>query len=287
MTATHPEGEEDRLDTSSAETTSRQARLLRTIGRPALLVTVMTVALLAIAVSCGGGGDSGGGDNEDEERTFTVQTFTPAPTSTPTVFGSTPQPDVTQAARQTAAANTATALAENPPEPTATVTPGGPNPEDAFRPPATQLSDGANQMDGLAGSYALVDEESQTYPVIQAPFYDVGENGLTVASAGQLEFSFKEEVASPSEVHVSIYDWEENNAIPQNPEGGVGTHPVFAARVAPVSAETFPDANPSFSMPDEPGRYVVLVDARWPPDERLDPQLPSPFANYAFTVYVS
>lgn len=287
MTETHRDGEEDRLDTSSAETPSRQARLLRTIGRPALLVTVMTVAMLTLAVSCGGG-DSDSGDNDDEGNTRIVQTFTPEPTSTPTVFGSTPPPDMTQPARETAAAITATARAENPPEPTVTVTPGGPNPEDAFRPPATELSDGENQMDGVSGSYALVDEEAQTYPVIQAPFYDVGESGLTVARGGQLEFSFTEEVAPPIEARVSIYGWEENNAIPQDTQGNVGTYPIFAQRVAPVSNETFPDANPTFSMPEELGRYVVMVEVRWPPDDRIDnPQLPTPFATYAFTVYVS
>jgi hypothetical protein len=269
------------LDTSSVETRSRPARLLRIVGRPALLVSALTAAMLVIAVSCGGGDNDSNSSGDGEERTYTIQTFTP------TVPGTTPDTLVTRDARQTAAANTATAVAENPPQPTATVTPGGPDPEDAFRPPFTQLSDGANQMEGVAGSYALPDEESQTYPVIQAPFYDVGENGLTVPAAGQLEFSFTEEVAPPSEVQVAIYDWAENNAIPQSTDGNVGSYPVFAKRVAPVIDETFPNANPSFAMPDEPGRYVVMVEVRWPPDDRVNPQLPSPHATYAFTVYVS
>ncbi len=276
-------GDEDSLDNSSPENRSRPARLFQTIGRPTLLVSAMTIVVLGVAVACGGDSDKNDDNAAGEERTYSIQTFTP------TVPGSTPEALVTQDARQTAAANTATAVAENPPAPTATVTPGGPNEENAFRPPATQLSDGTNQMDGVFGAYGLwIDDEEMNYFRVQAPFYDVGENGLTVEPTSEVEFNFVEEVEPPEETRVSIFSWAENSAIPQDTKGNVGTHPVFVAapHTAALSSETFPDANPTVAMPDEPGRYVVLVEVRWPQDERVPEQQPL-FANYAFTVYVS
>ena len=268
------------MDNSNAENT---ARLRDVAGRPALLVSVLTVVMLAITVSCGGGDDnSNSGDENDEERTYTIQTFTP------TVPGSTPEALVTRDARQTAAAVSATEIARNPPEVPATMTPGGPLDEaGGIRPPVVSLNADSGQMDGVFGSYGWIDEESESYVLIQAPFYDVGDNGLTVPAGGDMTFNILDEVDPPSEVNVSIFTWDENSAIPTDTEGNVGAHPWFAPRVAPVSTESFTAADPTFTMPDEPDRYVVQVEVRWPPDDRLDLVQQPIFASYAFTVYVS
>lgn len=266
------------MDTSSVEQRSRPARLLGLVGRPALLVTALTVVMLGIAVSCGSG-DGDSSSNDDEERTYTIQTFTP------TVPGTTPDTLVTRDARQTAVAATTTAVAENPPVAPATMTPGGHLDEaGGIRPPVVALNAGEEQMEGVFGAFGWLDEETQTSVVIQAPFYDVGDNGLTVPAGSDMTFNILDEVDPPAQVNVSVYSWEDNSAIPTDTSGNVGTNLWFVPRIAPLSTESFTEANPSFVMPTTPDRYVVLVEVQWPPDDRVQHPL---YANYAFTVYVS
>jgi hypothetical protein len=254
------------------------------VGRPALLVAALTVSIMLIAVACGGGSDddSPDGQNRDNVSGVVMSTFTP------TVVGATPEANVTQEARQTAAAQEATRRAENPPPPTATRDPNAEPEEEGLRPPYTWLSDGEDQIEGVFGAYGWFDDDMETYAGVAAPFYDVGDSGLTVAPGAELEFILQEDVDDPTMMTVSIYTWADNSAIPTGTDGSVGAYPWFVPAVAPVNSVPLEPGDTTFAMPNTPDRYVVQVQLQWPRNELLpnDPQFQI-FAIYAFTVYVS
>ena len=282
---------------SSAE---EKKQPLGTVGRPALLVAALTVVMLLIAVSCGGGDDDGDDDSgpNRDDREVIMSTFTP------TIEGDIPEIQKTSEARQTASAEAATEVAENPPPPTNTpdpdfTPPPGATPEpgeEGLRPPHVWLSDGTDQMEGVFGRFGFVDTATGTGAQVQAPFYDVGGNGLTVAPGTELEFILEDDVVSPSsmavdptELTVSIFTWEDNSAIPGDTEGNVEDHYFFVPNPesGPVSTNPMTLENPVFTMPAEPDRYVVQVDVVWPTgDEQANPQQDPIFTTYAFTVYV-
>jgi hypothetical protein len=265
--------------------------LLGAIGRPVLLVCGLTAFLLVVAVACIGGDDDDqpAGSNRNNVDVV-VSTFTP------TVEGATPPANATRDARETAVAATATWVAENPPPPPPTRDPNAtmipqptidPEQEDSLRPPFTWLTDGVNQMYGVFGSYGIIDEERESYANVTAPFYDVGDVGLDVVPGGQLEFILQDDVDTPTSMTVSVYDWEENSAIPTGTDGSIGSHLWFVPRTEPVSTTSISLDDPTFAMPALPDRYVVLVELRWPHDDRLPDPVQYPlFANYAFTIHV-
>lgn len=252
----------DSLDTSNSG--------IRSIGRSVVLVTLLTTIILTIAVSCGGGDDDDATEVPSDGRPpgdVQMATFTP------TVPAATPDPNITPTATEV-------------PPTIAVLTPGTQD-EDAFRPPVMTLSDGNNEIGGEFGSYGLIDEESLSYVLITAPFFDVGEEGLTVAPGATLTFSL-EDANPPTQMTAAVYTWDENNAIPQDVSGETGDHPWFIQTVAPLDTFLLSADDPSFTMPQEPGRYVVQVEVRWPDDERLPEPLRQPqFSAYAFTVHVS
>lgn len=262
--------------------------LFARIGRPLLLVIALTAAISLIAVACRGGDDDAPPGTNRGNVDVVMETFTP------TVEGATPPGNATQDARQTEAAATATGRAENPPPPTATrdpnVTPeaGEEINEDSLRPPRTWLSDGVDRLEGEFGAYGWFDEGMETFAGIAAPFYDVGDIGLTVSPGGEIEFILQEGIDDPTTMNVAIFTWEDNSAIPTGTDGSVEDRLWFVPAVAPVSTTIIDPANTTFTMPAEPDRYVVQVQLEWPRNERLpdDPQFRI-FAVYAFNVYVS
>lgn len=259
------------MGTPNSRNGSPLEQLVGLIGRPALLVLILATVTLAVAVSCGGGDDDDSTEVPSDGRPpgdVKMATFTP------TVPAATPDPNITPAATEV-------------PPTIAVLTPGAQD-EDAFRPPAVMLSDGSDELEGEFGSYGLIDEESLSYVLITAPFFDVGEDGLTVAPGATLEFALQGDVDQPTQMTAAVYTWDDNNAIPQDVSGETGDHPWFVATVAPVDSILVAPDDPSFAMPQEPGRYVVQIEVRWPDDERLPEALRQPqFSAYAFTVYVS
>ena len=271
-----------------------QRGLFAIAGRSALLVGALTVVMLLVAVSCGGGGDDNG--NNKSTPQVVVQTFTP------TSEADAANRQATQDAQQTAVSGTATAVAEMPAQPTNTPDPNRtpqpwatPSDEEGLRPPYAWLTDGTDRMDGVFGKTAFFDAETGTVATILAPFYDVGDHGLTVAPGGELEFILQDDVTRPStmtgepeSMTVSIFTWADNSAIPGDTQGNVGTYPWFIGGGTPITTSPMTPGNAVFTMPAQPDRYVVQVEVHWPTGtvEENPQQLPI-HAVYAFTVYVA
>ena len=260
------------------------------IGRPILLVCGLTAFLLLVAVACIGGDDDDQPSGINRDNVDVVMS-----TFTPTSEADAANRQATQDAQETAVAATATYAFENPPPPPPTRDPNAtmaPQPTldpeaEGFRPPFTWLSDGVNMMYGVFGSYGMIDEVNQSYANVAAPFYDVGDDGLTVAPGSELEFILQEDVDPPTSMSVKIYTWADNSAIPTGTDGSIGDRLWFVPGAEPVSTTAIELDDMSFNMPGAPDRYVVLVELRWPHDERLpDPNQMPLFATYAFNIYV-
>ena len=257
-------------------------------------MSALLVLILSIAVACGGGSDDN--SNDDDEMEVVMSTFTP------TSEADAANRDATRAAEEAAANETATAVAENPAPPPPTRDPNAtqvvptvdPEAADGLRPPRAWISNGENQWEGVFGNFSLVHEETGTVANATAPFYDVGDEGLTVAPGGELEFILQDDVTAPSSmtgeptaVTVEVYTWEGNNAIPTTQEGDAEDNLWFVPAQPPVISSPMDLEAGVFTMPATPDRYVVRVQVDWPAfDNELTPQPIPVYAVYAFTVYV-
>lgn len=260
----------------------------RRVARALLLMGVLTAVMLVIAVACRGD-ESDDNTSPGIDRTPVMQTFTPTSEADATARAEFQQ--TVEAAREA----TQTWVAENPPPPPPTRDPNAEPEEEGMRPPYAFLFYGDEEMEGVFGNYSWVDMETGSYGTVLAPFYDVGDFGLTVAGGGELQFALELAALTPTSMtgspimyEVEIYTWEGNNAIPTGQDGSVAAHPWFVpGMIPPVLTQPMHPEQTVFTMPAAADRYVVRIRAIWPTGNlEENPPQQEIFAVYAFTVYV-
>jgi hypothetical protein len=251
-------------------------------------MVALAVVGLALAVACGplgsddgeSGGDSNGSGNQ-EQRTVVMATFTA------TIPGSTPETVLTQGARQTVVAMTATTTTGTPPI-LSTIPEGYPTPTEYLSPPEATLTDGNDTITATYGSYSWqFDDRDQTFARISATLMEVSDVALTLSAGSDLTLTIHDIITLPQAVQLSAYQYEANTAIPIDASGNVvSDKPAFAPKEPAdkyLNIAVDP-ANPTFSLDLPPDHYVLLVQAAW----GNHPVLTSEpiFITYVFNVIV-